>query len=68
MVGHSWNENKILQANQNLVDGGLVQVMKQVAKMNGKMGKLNTQWLKNFATILDTNLGKISVSVFRKYI
>ncbi len=63
LVCPSGNENKILQANQNLLDRGLVQVMKKIAKMKIKMGDLNAQWLENLATMLEINLKDYSLSV-----
>ncbi|GFZ94665.1 tetratricopeptide repeat protein [Okeania sp. KiyG1] len=56
LVCPSGDENQILQANQNLIDHKLVQVMKQIAKTNNKIGNLNAQWLQNLATMLETNL------------
>lgn len=56
LVCPSGDENRILQANQNLVDQKLVQVMKQIAEMNDGMGDLNAQWLQNLAAMLETNL------------
>lgn len=66
LVCPSGDENKILQANQNLIDHKLVQVMKQVAKMNDKMGNVNAQWLQNLATMLEINLEYASQPVDRE--
>ncbi|MGD1808947.1 hypothetical protein ACP6PL_26400 [Dapis sp. BLCC M126] len=63
LVSPPGNENKILQANQNLLDMGLVQVMKKIAEIKRKIGDLNAQWLENFATMLETNLEDTSLSV-----
>lgn len=63
LVSPPGNENKILQANQNLLDSGLVQVMKKIAKIKTKIGNFNAQWLENLATILEINLEDTSLSV-----
>lgn len=66
LVCPSGNENQILQANQNLIDHKLVQVMKQIAKTKENMGDLNAQWLQNLATMLETNLEYASQPVYRE--
>lgn len=66
LVSPSGNENKILQANQDLLDLGLVQVMKKIAKFNRKIDGLHAQWLENLAAILEINLKNISLSVDEK--
>ncbi|NEP70737.1 MAG: tetratricopeptide repeat protein [Okeania sp. SIO2G4] len=66
LVCPSGDENKILQANQNLIDHKLVQVMKQIAKMNNIIGNLNAQWLQNLAIMLETNLEYASQPVNRE--
>ncbi|MDY7007109.1 MAG: tetratricopeptide repeat protein [Cyanobacteriota bacterium] len=66
LVCPNGNENQILQANQNSIDYKLVQVMKQIAKMNDKIGDLNAQWLQNLATMLETNLEYASQTVDRE--
>ncbi|NER04512.1 MAG: tetratricopeptide repeat protein [Okeania sp. SIO3C4] len=66
LVCPSGDENKILQANQNLIDHKLVQVMKQIAKMNNRMGNLNAQWLQNLAIMLETNLEYAAQPVARE--
>ncbi|NES03110.1 MAG: tetratricopeptide repeat protein [Okeania sp. SIO2F4] len=63
LVSPAGNENKILQANQNLLDWGLIQVMRKIAKIKKKIGNLNAQWLENLATMLEINLEDASLSV-----
>ena len=63
LVSPSGNENKILQANQDLLDMGLVEVMRNIAKINTKIGDLNAQWLENLAAMLETNLENTNQSV-----
>ncbi|MEM1169372.1 MAG: tetratricopeptide repeat protein [Cyanobacteria bacterium P01_H01_bin.35] len=63
LVSPNGNENKILQANQDLLDIGLVKVMKKTAKTNRKIGNLNAQWLENLATMLEINFENASPSV-----
>ena len=63
LVSPTGNENKILQANQDLLDWGLVQVMRKIAKIKKKIGDLNAQWLENLATMLEINLEDTSLSV-----
>ena len=63
LVSPTGNENKIFQANQNLLDRGLVQVMRKIAKIKRKIGDLNAQRLENLATMLEINLENVSLSV-----
>ncbi|NEQ39851.1 MAG: tetratricopeptide repeat protein [Okeania sp. SIO3I5] len=63
LVSPTGNENKIFQANQNLLDRGLVQVMRKIAKIKRKIGNLNAQQLENLATMLEINLKNASLSV-----
>ncbi len=63
LVSPNGNEKKILQANQDLLDMGLVQVMKKTAKTNREIGDLNAQWLENLATMLEINFENATPSV-----
>ncbi|MGK7920932.1 MAG: hypothetical protein AB4080_13090 [Trichodesmium sp.] len=63
LVCPSGNENKILQANQNLVDRQLIQLMKKIADIKQEKGDGNGEWLKNLATMLEINLENNSLSV-----
>jgi len=56
-------EGKILQANAELVDGGLARVMEQVAAQIAENGDENTaQWLSNLSRQLVARLGNPSTS------
>ncbi len=63
LVCPSGNENKILQANQNLVDQQLIQLMKKIANIKQKKGDINGKWLENLATMLEINLENNSLLV-----
>ncbi|MEB3278849.1 MAG: CHAT domain-containing protein [Lyngbya sp.] len=53
----SGEETEILQANCELVDGGLVDVMQQVAEQMAAEGYSNASWLRNMASELAQMLG-----------
>ena len=61
-------ETQILQANSELVDAGLVQVMQQVAEQMAGEGNGNANWLSNFAAEISRLLGMTASATPQEYL